>query len=95
MNLINKTVKVTKLSDDVFNGNHPNNINEGYTKEGLIIFEPIIGYPLVLSKKVKLKGSFFNIPIFYTSNIKNIDYKKLIINTENSTYQIDIIDDEN
>ena len=29
-----KKYKLTKLSDDRFNGNHPNQINEGDTKVG-------------------------------------------------------------
>ena len=38
-----KTVKITKLSDDVFNGSHPNGIDEGYESEGYEYAPPQVG----------------------------------------------------
>ncbi len=38
-----KNVILTKLSDDRFNGSHPNGINEGYIKKGIEIEIPTIG----------------------------------------------------
>ena len=38
-----KRVRVTKLSDDVFNGNHPNGIQEGFVREGILWQAPKIG----------------------------------------------------
>ena len=35
----NVTIKLTKLKDNKFNNNHPNGINEGYVKEGVINVE--------------------------------------------------------
>src|SRR3990167_905069 len=40
---LGKKVRLTKLSDDAFEGNHPNGIFEGYTKEGIETKEPTIG----------------------------------------------------
>ena len=37
--------KLTKLSDDKFKGNHPNGIDAGRTEEGMIVMEPIVGFP--------------------------------------------------
>lgn len=36
-------VKVTKLKDDAFDGNHPNGIDEGYTLIGSYDKEPTVG----------------------------------------------------
>ena len=33
------TIRLTKLKDTKFNGEHPNGINEGYVKEGVINLE--------------------------------------------------------
>ena len=38
-----KKVKLIKISDDIFGGNHPNGINEGYVKHGFEIEPPTIG----------------------------------------------------
>lgn len=38
-----RTVRITKLTDDVFNGKHPNKINVGYVKEGILWQAPIVG----------------------------------------------------
>jgi len=40
---IGKAIRLTKLSDDVFEGKHPNNIQEGYTRRGIMIVPPTIG----------------------------------------------------
>ena len=36
-------VRITKLTDDFFNGNHPNGVSEEYVKEGYIQKEPTVG----------------------------------------------------
>ncbi len=38
-----KRVRLTKLSDDAFDGNHPNGIYEGYIKEGIELVPPTVG----------------------------------------------------
>jgi hypothetical protein len=36
-------IKLTKLKDERFDGQHPNRINEGYTKEGEMQQSPVVG----------------------------------------------------
>ena len=36
-------VKITKISDNSFGGFHPNGINEGYEKTGVLINPPKVG----------------------------------------------------
>ena len=36
-------VKITKVSDDTFGGMHPNGINPGYEKTGVLINPPKVG----------------------------------------------------
>jgi len=40
-----KRIKLTKLSDEVFNGLHPNNINPGFEIEGYELIPVIINEP--------------------------------------------------
>ena len=80
-----KILKVTKMKDNVFDNNHPNEINEGYTAEGTINVE--------LSEKHKC---LFIHPdeetYFHTSEIKKVieneDFD--IIYTVNSIYKVEI-----
>ena len=79
---VTNIVRVTKLSDDVFEGNHPNTINEGYVKEGV----PIYGRPEV--------GYSFAINNFYTSTVQEIvsdEGDKGVFKTLNSTYKWEVI----
>lgn len=39
---------LTKLSDDVFEGNHPNRVYEGRVEKGLIIMGPLAGVRCVV-----------------------------------------------
>ena len=38
-----RNIRITKLSDDKFNGVHPNGINEGFTSEGVESYPPEVG----------------------------------------------------
>ena len=70
--------KITKLSDDVFEGKHPNNIHKGFTKQGHI-HSPL---------KV---GSSFIIGSFITSRVTKIIEETLTsakFKTKNSTYLV-------
>lgn len=73
--------KLEKLSDDVFNGKHPNGINKGYTKElrdGIKASIPVVG-----------KNYYFG--RLRTSIVKEIvstNPEKTIFKTRNSTYCI-------
>lgn len=40
-------IRLTKLKDEKFNGNHPNDINEGYVREGELIYPIESGYTIV------------------------------------------------
>jgi len=71
-------VRLTKLSDDKFNGFHPNNIQSGYIKEGLLFNKPLIGQSCIV-------GSF------YTSEITEI-IDDNTFKTLNSTYKIEYLD---
>lgn len=76
-----KMVKLTKLSDDVFEGNHPNKIYEGYEKEGVELEIP------------KVDERYYVGQWFSTSPIKEIINKNLF-KTLYSTYKLDYIDGE-
>lgn len=68
-----RTMTVEKLSDDKFDGKHPNGIVEGYAKTGqVVVFE--VGKSLIM-------------PTFVTSTITEIDEEKGIFKTKNSTYR--------
>jgi hypothetical protein len=81
-----KTIRVTKIKDNVFDNQHPNGINEGYIKEGMINLE--------LSEKHKC---LFIHPekdeYFHTSEIKktieNEDFD--LFYTVNSIYKVEIL----
>jgi len=75
-------VNLIKLTDDVFNGNHPNLINEGHKIHGQLVETPTIGHNVVL---IKVSGDSQG--WFRTSTIKNIDGD--LIKTRNSTYKIE------
>lgn len=45
-----KIGRITKLSDDAFNGNHPNGINKGYITEGKITIGPVVGERFYIGK---------------------------------------------
>jgi hypothetical protein len=38
-----RNVRITKVTDDKFSGMHPNKINVGYEKEGLMFQAPTVG----------------------------------------------------
>ena len=74
-------VVLTKISDDKFNGNHPNGIIEGYTRVGKLINDVVIGDQiLVVNNTHYLRTSEV------TEIIDDITFK-----TENSTYKIEVI----
>lgn len=75
-------VKITKLTDDKFENNHPNNINEGFIKKGNLITPPVVGYSCMVDS-------------FYTSTVQEIvskTDKEIIFKTLNSTYKLEILD---
>lgn len=72
-----RRMRVEKVSDDKFGGNHPNGINEGYSKEGMVMLFKV-DYPLVMGE-------------LRTSPITEINEEKGIFKTRNSTYKFEWI----
>lgn len=70
-------VKITKIKDTKFDGNHPNEINEGYTKQGILYNPPKVG------ESVRV-GSLLTSTV--TEIINNDLFK-----TENSVYKIEYL----
>jgi rhodanese-related sulfurtransferase len=79
-----RPIILTKLTDDVFNGNHPNGIHEGYVVKGHEILPPKIGerYIVVCSRG------------FSTSIVTKVLDNNGIFKTTYSTYQIKYLDNE-
>ena len=74
-------VVLTKISDDKFDGNHPNGIIEGYTRVGKLINDVIIGDQILVVNSTRyLRTSEV------TEIIDDITFK-----TENSTYKIEVL----
>ena len=74
-------VKLTKITDDVFGGEHPNGINPGYTREGLVSVTASIVY-----------NCLFLETGFHTSEVQSIEEHQGydIIKTQNSTYRVEL-----
>lgn len=72
-------VKITKISDDFYEGNHPNGINEGFTKTGLTPNKPTIG------ERFFINGTFSTSPV--TRYVDDNTFK-----TTYSTYKIEYLD---
>jgi len=73
-----KRIRLTKISDDEFQGNHPNGINAGYIKEGFFTDRPEI-------------GECFYVDNFRTSRVTYIIDDETF-QTENSTYRLEYLD---
>lgn len=80
-----RKVRVTKISDDFFDGNHPNGILEGFTTEGYEVVPMQIGERYVISRSKMY-------PIFSTSNVKELPNKEGIFKTTYSTYKLEILE---
>ena len=79
MSIAGRLIEITKLSDDVFDGEHPNGIQAGYVKRGVVYEDPEPG------------SSFILVNGFYTSNVKSWDPETGILKTKNSTYKIEVL----
>jgi uncharacterized protein len=79
------TIRLTKLKDTKFNNEHPNQINEGYVKEGTINVEKSNEHQCFLMIK---EGRFFN-----TSQVLEIDEQEEydLAHTVNSIYKVEIL----
>lgn len=72
-----KLIKLTKLKDNTFNNNHPNQINEGFTITGI-------------ADKVKVGERFYVGKDFSTSRVKKI-IDENTFETMYSTYKIEFL----
>jgi hypothetical protein len=79
------TIRLTKLKDNKFNNEHPNGINEGYVKEGMINVEKSNEHQCFLM----IKGTRF----FNTSQVVEIDEQEGydLAHTVNSIYKVEPI----
>jgi hypothetical protein len=79
----NVLIRLTKLKDTKFDGKHPNHINEGYTKEGMINVEKSNEHQCFLM----IKGDRF----FNTSQVLEIDEQEGydLAHTLNSIYKVE------
>lgn len=80
-----KWIKLTKISDDAFEGNHPNGINKGFVKEGFMIQKPKVGERFYVHQS-KIYSDFS------TSIVKEGLNKDNIFKTTYSTYKIEYLD---
>jgi hypothetical protein len=81
-------IRLTKLKDTKFNNEHPNGINEGYIKEGIINVEKSNEHQCFLM----IKGARF----FNTSQVLEIEEQKGydLVHTVNSVYKVEKITEE-
>jgi hypothetical protein len=73
-----RRARITKISDNRFNGDHPNNINEGYTREGYVLIPPEV-------------GNFCIVGHLRTSPVTKI-IDENTFETLNSTYRLEYLD---
>lgn len=78
-------VRLTKIKDSKFDNNHPNGINEGYVKEGMLNVEKSNEHQCFLL----IKGDRF----FNTSQVLELDEQEGydLAHTLNSIYKVEII----
>ena len=74
-------IKIYKESDDMFEGNHPNNINEGDERTGEIHAIPTVGKSFFVSTSV---SRYFRTSL--VTEILEASETKGKFKTENSTY---------
>ena len=81
----NTVIRLTKLKDTKFNNEHPNGINEGYVKEGIINVEKSNEHQCFLI----IKGARF----FNTSQVLEIEEQEGydLAHTVNSIYKVEPI----
>ncbi len=79
---INERVKLQKISDDVYNGNHPNGVYEGDILSGYVKTLPVIGEQFYMYDKL------INKPVAWTSKVVALNEDVGVIKTKNSTYKI-------
>ena len=73
-----KKYRIVKLSDDKFEGDHPNGIFEGYSKQGAIFKQPKVGERFICGNLI-------------TSTVTEGLNKDGVFKTNNSTYKLEEI----
>lgn len=89
MEVKNQRIILTKLSDDVFEGKHPNGYYAGCTRLGAVLSPPVVG------EKYYVMGRHLG-DTFQTSvvtEIVSITNDEIIFKTQNSTYKIEKYED--
>lgn len=84
MNLKEYKYKLTKLSDDVFEGKHPNDITEGMQWFSDLDLKPTVGQRFCFGPKEK----FDKYNHIWTSTVMEI-LEDGVFKTRNSTYKIE------
>ena len=79
------TIRLTKLKDTKFEGKHPNHINEGYVKEGIIDVERSNEHQCFLIIK---DDRYWN-----TSQVLEIEEQEGydLVHTLNSIYKVEVL----
>jgi hypothetical protein len=87
-----RKVKIIKIKDDKYKGNHPNGINVGYTKVGFEVAPPQIGvrYAILPENHLKMDNVMND---FSTSIVLSLPDKEGIFRTLYSTYKLEYIDE--
>jgi hypothetical protein len=79
-------VRITKITDDAFEGNHPNGIDEGYNLIGSYDKEPTVGERFFIKGKKMWD-------YLHTSVVTEPLNEEGIFKTTYSTYKIEKLDD--
>ena len=75
--------EIVKLSDDMFNGLHPNGIVEGYSSRGFVSDLKVGKYFFC--------GSLRTSPVLGILSVDNLN-REIIFKTENSTYRLSLLE---
>lgn len=84
INMEGRKVRITKITDSVFGGSHPNQINEGYARVGYAKKEPTKGEVYFLNSTMS--------DWFRTSIVTEELNEESLFKTQNSTYKLEYLD---
>jgi hypothetical protein len=83
INLENKKVRLTKVDDTKFNGQHPNGINTGSERVGMAFGNLEVDNAFYMATE---RG------MFHTSRVTKIN-DDMTFNTLNSVYKVEVLED--
>ena len=81
-----KKIRITKITDDAFEGEHPNGINVGYVRVGYEINPP------TLNERYAVGAEKIDRFAFSTSPITQLPDENGVFKTLNSTYKLEYLD---